>query len=76
MTDEGAYNLLIAITGCAYKDYLIGLKMIHTEYIRKTHKVEQMIRNYETAKAFLEGTSMGDYLIGQAEKDILRRKHE
>lgn len=76
MTDEGAYNLLIAITGCAYKDYFNGLRMIHAGYFRKTHKVEQIIKNYETAKMFLEGTSMGDYLIGQAEKEIFGRNYE
>ncbi len=70
MTDEGAYNLMIAITERAYKDYVIGLKLMRTNFRKKTHHVELMMGYFETAKIFLEGTSMGDYLIMRAEKDI------
>lgn len=70
MTDEGAYNLLIAITERAYKDYVIGLKLMRTNFRKKTHHVELMMGHFETAKIFLEGTSMGDYLIMRAEKEI------
>ena len=75
MTDEGAINLLIAITERAYKDYIIGLKLKHTNFKKKTHKVEQMLYSAFTAREFLEGTKTGDYLIEQAEKTI-RRKEE
>ena len=70
MTDEGAYNLLIAITERAYKDYVIGLKLMRTNFRKKTHQVEKMMHEYDTAKIFLEGTSMGDYLIKRAEEEI------
>lgn len=70
MTDEGAYNLLIAITERAYKDYLIGLKLMRTNFRKKTHHVELMMGYYETARIFLEGTPMGEYLMDRAEKEI------
>ena len=70
MTDEGVYNLMIAITERAYKDYLLGLRLMKTGFRRKTHKVEQIMGAYETAKIFLEGTSMGEYLMDKAEKEI------
>ena len=72
MTDEGAYNLLIAITERAYKDYVIGLKLMRTNFRKKSHQVDRMMREYETAKQFLEGTEMGDYLIKRAEQSIRR----
>lgn len=70
MTDEGAYNLLIAITERAYKDYVIGLKLMRTDFRKKTHHVELMMDYYETARIFLEDTQMGDYLIGKAEMEV------
>lgn len=70
MTDEGAYNLLIAITERAYKDYVIGLKLMRTNFRKKTHHVELMMGYYETARIFLENTSMGDFLIGKAEMEV------
>ena len=70
MTDEGAYNLLIAITERAYKDYVIGLKLMKTGFRKRTHNVIQMMGDYETAKAFLEGTKMGEYLMKRAEEEI------
>ena len=70
MTDEGAYNLLIAITERAYKDYVIGLKLMRTNFRKKTHHLEQMMKHYETARIFLEDTQMGDYLLQQAEKEV------
>lgn len=70
MTDEGAYNLLIAITERAYKDYVIGLKLMRTDFRKKSHHVEQMMKHYETARIFLEGTKMGDYLLQKAEKEV------
>lgn len=76
MTDEGAYNLMIAITERAYKDYVIGLKLMRTNFRKKTHHVELMMGYFETAKIFLEGTSMGDYLIMRAEKEIKKNDSE
>ena len=77
MTDEGAINLLIAITERAYKDYIIGLKLRRTNFRKRTHNVTRMMHEFETAKLFLEDTKVGDYLIGQAEKTIKeRRKNE
>ena len=77
MTDEGAINLLIAITERAYKDYIIGLKLQHTGFRKKTHKVSLMMMEAETARMFLEDTRVGDYLIEQADKTIKeRRKNE
>ena len=70
MTDEGAYNLMIAITERAYKDYLIGLKLMRTNFRKKTHQVEKMMHYYETAKIFLEDTPMGEYLMQRAEEEI------
>ena len=70
MTDEGAYNLLIAITERAYKDYVIGLKLMRTNFRKKSHQVDRMMREYDTAKLYLEGTEMGDYLIKRAEEAI------
>lgn len=70
MTDEGAYNLLIAITERAYKDYVIGLKLMRTNFRKKTHHVELMMKHYETARIFLKGTKMGDFLLQQAEKEV------
>lgn len=70
MTDEGAYNLLIAITERAYKDYVIGLKLMRTNFRKKTHHVDLMMGYYETARIFLEDTQMGDYLIKRAEEAI------
>lgn len=70
MTDEGAYNLLIAITERAYKDYVIGLKLMRTNFRKKTHHVELMMGYYETARIFLENTQMGDFLIGRAEMEV------
>lgn len=70
MTDEGTYNLLIAITERAYKDYVIGLKLMRTNFRKKTHHVELMMGYYETAKLFLEGTEMGDYLINKADMEV------
>ena len=72
MTDEGAYNLLIAITERAYKDYVIGLKLMHTNFRKRTHKVELMMGYFETAKIFLEGTEMGEYLMQKAEEEIIK----
>lgn len=73
MTDEGAYNLLIAITERAYKDYVIGLKLMKRAGFRKrSHKVPAMMQEFKTAKAFLEGTKMGDYLMKRAEEEIRR----
>ena len=70
MTDEGAYNLLIAITERAYKDYVIGLKLMKTGFRKRTHNVARMMHEYRTAKAFLEGTTMGEYLMKRAEEEI------
>ena len=70
MTDEGAYNLLIAITERAYKDYVIGLKLMRTSFRKKTHQVERMMHEFETAREFLEGTSVGEYLMKRAEEAI------
>ena len=70
MTDEGVYNLLIAITERAYKDYVIGLKLMRTNFRKKTHHVELMMGYYETARIFLENTQMGDFLIGKAEMEV------
>lgn len=72
MTDEGAYNLLIAITERAYKDYVIGLKLMRTDFRKKSHQVERMMHEYDTAKLYLEGTEMGDYLMKRAEQSIRR----
>ena len=72
MTDEGAYNLIIAISERAYKDYVIGLKLMHTNFRKRTHKVELMMGYFETAKIFLEGTEMGEYLMQKAEEEIIK----
>ena len=72
MTDEGVYNLLIAITERAYKDYVIGLKLMHTNFRKKTHQVDKMMHHFETAKIFLEGTAMGEYLMKKAEEEIIK----
>lgn len=34
------------------------------------------VRNYTSAKKFLEGTRLGDYLLEHAEKDIADGKHK
>lgn len=68
MTDEGANNLLIAITERAYKDYVIGLKVLQ----KKKHPYSYNYKSdhFRTAKMFLEGTKMGEYLIRKAEEEI------
>ena len=70
MTDEGAYNLLIAITERAYKDYVIGLKLMRTNFRKKSHQVDRMMHEYDTAKLYLEDTEMGEYLMKRAEQSI------
>ena len=72
MTDEGAYNLLIAITERAYKDYVSGMKLMRTNFRKKSHQGDRMMHEYDTAKLYLEGTEMGDYLIKRAEQSIRR----
>ena len=73
MTDESAYNLLIAITERAYKDYVIGLKLMRTNkqicYSSVGHYGFGR-SHFDTAKAFLEGTTMGEYLMKRAEEEI------
>ena len=61
---------MIAITERAYKDYVIGLKLMHTSFRKKSHQVDRMMREFDTARIFLEGTQMGDYLIKRAEEAI------
>ena len=73
MTDEGAIELLIAITERAYKDYIIGLKLRRTNFKKPSHNIERMLGEFETARKFLAGIRIGDYLIGKAEKEV---KHE
>lgn len=41
----------------------------------KKSTMNSKIRYYCTAKKFLEGTRLGDYLIEQAQKDIEKGKH-
>lgn len=72
MTDEGAYNLLIAITERAYKDYVIGLKLMRTDFRKKSHQVDRMMREYDTAKLYLEDTEMGEYLMKRAEMEVIK----
>lgn len=80
MTDEGAYNLLIAITERAYKDYWHGLKLIkkyggilpHDSKLKTGELV--IAKNYKTAKIFLEDTEMGEYLMGKAKMEVYHVK--
>ena len=61
---------MIAITERAYKDYVIGLKLMHTSFRKKSHQVDRMMHEFDTARIFLEGTPLGDYLIKKAEEAI------
>ena len=70
MTDEGAYNLLIAITERAYKDYSIGLRILQSGYSTKAHSTAYMLNEFESARKFLEGTRIGNYLIEKARKEM------
>ena len=76
MPDEGAYNLLIAITKRAYKDIIIGLKLRYSNFKKDTHNVQRMLQEEKTARKFLEGTKLGDYLIEQAEKAVKRKEEK
>jgi len=75
MTDEGANNLLIAITERAYKDYIIGLKLHRTNFRKRSHNLDRMLGEFETARKFLQGTKLGDYLIEKAEKEVKYEKN-
>ena len=73
MTDEGANNLLIAITQRAYKDYVIGLKICRKKIEKQSPTIQRKLNEFESARKFLQGTKIGDYLIQKAEEEV---KHE
>jgi len=75
MDNNGAINLLIAITKRAYDDYVRGLKYKkHCEDVGRKPLESETMKNFKSAEIFLTGTKMGEYLKEQAEKEE-RRKH-
>ena len=66
MTDSGAWELLIAITECAYKDYKTGLR-----YIKNGVQMPPSILNqYKTALNYLSGYDLGEYLKEKAKGEV------
>lgn len=66
MTDSGAWELLIAITECAYKDYKTGLR-----YIKNGVQMPPSILNqYKTALHYLSGYDLGEYLKEKAKGEV------
>lgn len=66
MTDSGAWELLIAITECAYKDYKTGLR-----YIKKCVQMPPGIfKHYKTALNYLTGYDLGEYLKEKAKGEV------
>lgn len=75
MTDEGAIDLLIAITQRAYKDYVIGLKLYRKKIEKPSPTIQRKLHEFESARKFLQGTKVGDYLIQKAEKEVKNEKN-